>query len=277
MTNEQAVASHYSNYDVLARIREGLAAMGHGPDHIALDVLKPVDEFHIGGAEATENLLGKLDIPPDAEILDIGSGIGGPARTMATRFGAKVTGVDLTPAFVEAAQSLSRMTDLDGRVGFRVASATALPFDDRSFDLATMLHVGMNISDKMGLFREAWRVLRDGGTFAVYDVMRVGDGELNYPVPWAETADVSALAAPEEYRSSADAAGFTLTHEENRQAIALAFFERMQAAAAGSAPPPLGLHLLLGATAREKTANMIDAIRAGTIAPVQMIFVKRTS
>jgi hypothetical protein len=130
----------------------------------------------------------------------------------------------------------------------------------------------MNIPDKAGLFREARRVLRNGGTFAVYDVMRLGNGPLEYPVPWAETEDLSALVRPEVYRDAAKAAGFALVEEENRSSIALDFFARIQAQAAGATPAPLGLHTLMGPTIREKTANMVKAIRASTIAPVQMIF-----
>jgi SAM-dependent methyltransferase len=270
--NERGVAEHYAAYDVLNRIRAGLAEMGQDPDRISPDVLKPVDEFHIGGAEATAALLDKLELRPEMEVLDIGSGIGGPARLIATRYGCRVTGVDLTPHFVETARALSAMCGMTERVRFEVGSAVALPLPDASFDLALLLHVGMNVPDKAALFREAHRVLREGGTFAVYDVMRTGSGNPEFPVPWAETPDLSALETPEAYRAAAQAAGFTLTAEEDRREVALEFFSRLQAQAGSGAPPPLGLHTLMGATVKQKVANMIAAIRAGSIAPVQMIF-----
>jgi SAM-dependent methyltransferase len=269
---ESGVSEHYASYDVLSRIRAGLAEMGHDPDRVAPEVLKPVDEFHIGGAEATSALLEKLSIRPDMEVLDIGSGIGGPARMIAARYGCHVTGVDLTPHFVETARALSTMCGMADRVRFEVGSAVALPLGDASFDLALLLHVGMNVPDKVALFREARRVLRDGGTFALYEVMRTGDGDLSFPVPWAETPDLSALETPETYRNTAKAAGFALQTEENRRDVALNFFARLQAQAASGAPPPLGLHNLMGPTVKEKVANMIAAVGAGTIAPVQMIF-----
>jgi ubiquinone/menaquinone biosynthesis C-methylase UbiE len=164
------------------------------------------------------------------------------------------------------------MCGMEDRVRFEVGSAVALPFPDASFDLALLLHVGMNVPDKAALFREARRVLRDGGTFAVYEVMRMGDGDLAFPVPWAETADLSALETPQTYRIVATAAEFTLREEENRREVALDFFSRLQAQTASGEPPPLGLHNLMGPTVKEKVANMIAAVRAGTIAPVQMIF-----
>lgn len=272
---ESGVSSHYASYDVLSRIRAGLAQMGLDPDNITPDVLMPVDEFHIGGAEATAGLLKGLDIRPDMDVLDIGSGIGGPARTIARRYECRVTGVDLTPHFVETARALSTMSGMADRVRFEVGSAVALPFPDGSFDLALLLHVGMNVPDKTSLFREARRVLRDGGTFAIYDVMRTGDGDLVYPVPWAETSDLSALATSETYVQAAETAGFTLEAEESRREMALAFFSQLQAQATSVAPPPLGLHNLMGPSVREKSANMMAAVRSGVISPVQMVFSAR--
>jgi SAM-dependent methyltransferase len=269
---ESGVSKHYASYDVLSRIRAGLSELGHDPDRISPEVLKPVDEFHIGGAEATAALLEKLSIRPGVEVLDIGSGIGGPARMIAARYGCRVTGIDLTPHFVETARALSAMCGMEGRVRFEVGSAVALPLPDASFDLALLLHVGMNVPDKAALFREARRVLRQDGTFAVYEVMRTGDGDLTFPVPWAETPDLSALEPPQTYRAAAEAAGFRLKEEENRRDVALDFFARIQAQAAAGAPPALGLHNLMGPTVKEKVANMIAGIRAGTIAPIQMIF-----
>lgn len=272
-TIEQGVAQHYSAYDVLARIRSGLEALGLDPDNIQPGDLKQVDEFHIGGAEATNALLAELDIKAGTAVLDIGCGVGGPARMIALR-GAKVTGLDLTPAFVEAATRLSQMAGMGDVVSFKVGSATDLPFADATFDVATLLHVGMNIPDKAGLFRDAHRVLRPGGVFAVYDVMRTGPGDLSFPVPWAESVDVSALETPDVYRKAAAEAGFALRGEKDRREVALDFFDRVRSQAASKSPSPLGLHLLMGPTVGVKTGNMISAIQAGTIAPVQMIFRK---
>ena len=155
---EQGVSRHYAAYDVLGRIRQGLREMGFEGDKVPPDAIKAVDEFHIGGVEATKALLARLDLD-GKDVLDIGCGIGGPARTMAAHATARVTGIDLTPQFIEAARALSAMTGFGERVRFEVGSATALPFADKAFDAATLLHVGMNIPDKAGLFREAARVL----------------------------------------------------------------------------------------------------------------------
>jgi hypothetical protein len=136
------------------------------------------------------------------------------------------------------------------------------------------MHVGMNIEDKRRLMAEAVRVLRRGGAFVVYEVMRTGEGELAYPVPWAPTPETSFVATPGEYREAARAAGFEMENERERRAFALDFFAQMRARMAESGPTPLGLHLLMGETAREKIANMIANIEAGRIAPVEMILRK---
>ena len=139
-----------------------------------------------------------------------------------------------------------------------------------------MLHVGMNIDDKAGLFAEVNRVLRPGAVFGIYDIMRQSDDPLVYPVPWAEVPDISTLGTRQEYRNALNDAGFEITAERDRSDFAIEFFaslrERMEAA---GGPPPLGLHLLLGDTAAMKVRNMMENVTAGRVAPVEIIAQKR--
>lgn len=272
MAIEDRVTLHYTSFGVLDRIREALAAEGHDPDRVSPEALSPVDEFHIGGAEATGAVLDRLEIKAGDTLLDMGSGIGGPARQAARRLGCQVVGVDLTPAFVETARTLSRMCGMEDSVRFEVGSVTSLPLDEASMDGAMMLHVGMNVPDKPGLMREARRVVRPDRRFVVYDVMRLGTGAPEFPVPWAESPDGSALEEARTYREAAEGAGLLLEEEVDRRDAALGFFERIQSLAAAGGAPRLGLHTLLGPTVREKTANMMTAIRGGVIAPVLMVF-----
>jgi SAM-dependent methyltransferase len=271
-TNEGSVTAHYTSYGVLDRIREALAGEGHDPDHVTPEALAPVDQFHIGGTAATAVVIDRLDVDTGGTLLDVGSGVGGPARQAAAGLGCNVVGVDLTPSFVDTARALSRMCGMEGRVRFEVGSATALPLADRSVDAAMMLHVGMNIPDKAGVMRDVARVLKPGGQFVVYDVMLLGGAHPDFPVPWAENADASALAAPQAYRDAAAAAGLRLVHEEDRREAALGFFERIAAMAKAGGAPRLGLHTLMGPTVGAKTQNMIAALKAGLIAPTLMEF-----
>ncbi len=273
MTGPEAdVVAHYSSDDLYERILEALSEMGKFETGLTPDDLKPVDEFHIGGIAATDNLLAHLDIKPGDRVLDIGCGIGGAARHVASRLGARPTGVDLTPAFVETARRLTALVGLDAE--FEVGSALDLPVEDASFDVALMLHVGMNLADKDKLFREAARALKPGGAFALYDIMAKGDGAFDLPVPWASEGETSYVATPDAYRAAGEAAGLDLEVENDRTKFACAFFDRLAAGAGRGPAPPLGLPILMGPTAPVKYGNMVNAVRAGGLAPVEMIFRK---
>ena len=271
---EARTAEHYTSGGLLERIVAGLRRSGVNPADATPADLNPVDEFHIGGPAATGRLVAQAGLRPDMRVLDIGSGLGGTARHIAGQIGCHVTGIDLTREFVATAMELSAMVGLGDRTRFRVGSAFDLPLADAGFDAALLLHVGMNIPDKRRLMAEAARVLRPGAPFVVYEVMRTGEGELVFPVPWASVAEDSFVATPDAYRDAARAAGFTVEIEQERRAFALDFFSKMRARVAESGPPPLGIHLLMGETAPQKIANMIANIKAGRIAPVEMILRK---
>jgi SAM-dependent methyltransferase len=266
------VADHYRHGTLVVAIERAIAALGKTKDSITPDDLAPVDEFHIGGRRASIAFLDQLGLRDNIATLDVGCGIGGASRFAATHYGAAITGIDLTAEYVQTGRALCDWLGLADRVHLHEGSATALPFDDASFERAFMMHVGMNIPDKAAVCREVARVLKPGGCFGIYDVMRIGPGELTFPVPWATTAATSALASPAEYRAALTGAGFAIEAERNRHEFALEFFEELKAKAAGAnGPPPLGLHILMGVTAPQKVQNMLDNISAGRIAPVEMI------
>ncbi len=272
MPNQQDVSTHYTHGDLVAAIRRGIESLGKRTDSLTVDDLAPVDEFHIGGRRASEDFLDQLDLNPERHALDIGCGLGGAARFAASRYGCQVTGVDLTPEYIETAKVVCAWVGMDKRISLHQGSALALPFPDDSFDRAYMLQVGMNIGDKAKLCSEVSRVLKRNSLFGIYDVMRIGDGELTYPVPWATTASSSAVAEPAEYRKALEKAGFTVIAERNRRDFALAFFDEVRArTAAAGGPPALGLHILMGRNTPEKVQNMIANISTGKIAPVELI------
>jgi len=266
------IVSHYENGGLYQRITEALESAGKNLDALTTSDLKAADEFHIGGIQATNDLLDQLSIGPETKVLDIGSGIGGPARHISSRYGATLTGIDLTPEFVETASRLSDLCKLD--IKFHVGSALDMPFDEGSFDLATLIHVGMNFPDKARLFTETARVLRPEGIFAVYDVMSIAEDHPNFPVPWASTKAGSFVEPPENYRAAAKAAGFVLLAERARVEFALEFFEKLRVDIEKNGPSQVGLHLVIGPDAPTKIKNMFDAIKDGWIAPVEMVFKK---
>ena len=276
MPDGSAVAQHYTHGSLLEAIRSGVEKLGKTPETVTIDDLAPIDEFHIGGRRASDDFLSQLPLNDGTDVLDVGCGLGGGSRFAASRFGCQVSGVDLTPEFVETGQVLCDWVCLRDRITLQQGSALEMPFDDGSFDAAYMMHVGMNIADKHGLFAEVARVLKPGGIFGVYDVMGTGDDGLIFPLPWAETQDTSAVETPETYKSAFSDAGLMVSAERDRRQFALDFFAELTARAASpDGPPPLGLHILMGATGPHKVKNMVENIAAGRIAPIEMVAQKQ--
>ena len=272
MPDDRLVANHYTHGELLKAIGDGIAKMGKTTASVDIDDLGPVDEFHIGGRVATRGFLDQLDIDASHHVLDVGCGLGGGSRFAAHAYGCRVTGVDLTPEYVETGNVLCSWVGLSDRITLQVGNATALPHPDETFDRAFMLHVGMNIADKDRLMSELHRVVRPGARIGIYDVMRVNDGDLTFPVPWAAAPEGSSVASVPAYKAALERAGFRLTAERNRRDFALEFFAQLQAKAAGAGgPPALGLHILMGSTAPLKVRNMIENISRKLIAPVELV------
>jgi ubiquinone/menaquinone biosynthesis C-methylase UbiE len=275
MSSEAKVAGHYGQGRLEELILGAVAREGKDPENLTASDLAAVDEFHVGGLEATQELAKQMELRAGMRLLDVGSGIGGPARYFAGEHGCRVTGIDLTEEFVRVAGSLTKRTRLDGSAEFRQGSALEMPFERDAFDGAYMIHVGMNIADKAGIFREVRRVVKAGGRFTIFDIMSIGggqggDGAIRYPVPWALSEETSFVRTREDYRAALHKAGFEIMLERGRAAFGIEFTERVMARMAQGSPPGLGLHLLMGEKTPLMIKNILATMKEGVLEPVEL-------
>jgi len=262
------VRDHYRATGLTERLKTTLNALWPADQRLLPEQLGALDQFHTRGLTATAELAALARITADAAVLDVGCGIGGPARFLAAAHGCNVTGVDLSEPFVDAARYLTGRTGQAERVSFRTASALDLPFHDGSFDTVLLQHVAMNISDRPRLYREIRRVLESGGRFAIYDVVLVL-GEPHYPLPWARTSATSFLLTPEATRAAIEAAGFrTLVWRDDTEA-AKGWFARLRS----SGPPPEpNLGVVLGQDFAQLAGNLGRSLMEGRLGILTGVF-----
>jgi SAM-dependent methyltransferase len=250
------IHSYYSPTDLYNRIINGLLASGKALSDVTLDDLQPVDEFHIRGDTATKELISLAGFTSDMQILDVGCGIGGSTRRLSQQTGCCVTGIDLSDEYIDVAERLTQLLDMQERVSFQAASALALPFDDNSFDGVWSLQMNMNVEDKRAWLGEVYRVLKPGGRVILYEVCGNRNTPLYYPVPWAQDDSMSFLVTPEAFRAVVTACGFDIDVWNDRTPAAQQAFSGVPEPVAEPVLPALGVHLLVGDDIKTKAYNL---------------------
>lgn len=262
------VRDHYRATGLTDRLKAALAVFGPEDQRLTPRQLAALDQFHTRGLAATAELAELAGIASSMRVLDVGCGVGGPARFLAEASGCRVTGVDLSEPFVDAARYLTRRTGQSDQVGFEVASALDLPFPAAAFDAAVLQHVAMNIADRARLYREIRRVLAPGGRFATFDVV-LAAGEPHYPVPWARTSATSFLLDAAATRAAIEAAGFrTLVFRDDTPA-ARAWITALRES---GPPPPPNLGVVMGPDFAQLATNLGRNLLEGRLGVLTAVF-----
>jgi ubiquinone/menaquinone biosynthesis C-methylase UbiE len=271
MQNQQAIADHWAKGDVYELILSALQKAEKSLQGLRVEDLAPVDHFHARGFPATVELADRLPINPHHHVLDVGCGVGGPARYFAARFQCRVTGIDITPAFVDAARRLTKLLDLESQVTIDHGDGEHLPFAGGVFDGAYTQHVTMNVGNRARFFGEAYRVLRPGAFFALTEHGLGPIGNPHHPLPWSLDGSGAYLIPPAETRTLLQTAGFeNVLVEDTGDKYLAAYRHALQLAAQGNLPPS-GVHILTGESAVEKMRNAARNIEESRTHPVQVL------
>lgn len=264
------VRAHYDAPGLVDRIKAALAPIAAEGQTLTVAQLAPLDQFHTRGILATAELAGATGLTAGDRVLDLGCGVGGPARYLASTFGCHVTGADISPSFIGAADYLTACCGLEDRVTFRVGDALRMPFDDGGFDGVFLQHVAMNIADRAALYAEVRRVLKPDGRLATYDIVR-REGDVLYPAPWARDASTSFLLSAEDTRTALEDAGFRATLWRDDTQTALDWFNAVTAG-----PPPAGpnLSVIMGPEFPASTGNLGRNIREGRLGVLSAVLAR---
>ncbi|TNF98318.1 MAG: class I SAM-dependent methyltransferase [Gammaproteobacteria bacterium] len=268
------IHSYYSPNDLYNKIIEGLNEIGKDLSRITLDDLQPVDEFHIRGGVATKQLIELSDFTPDMHILDVGCGVGGSTRRLSQEVGCCVTGIDLSDEYIDAAERLTHLLNMQEQVKFHAASALALPFDDNSFDGTWSIQMSMNVEDKLGWLKEVYRVLKPGGRAVLYEVCGNKNTPAYFPVPWAQDSSMSFLEPPESFREIITSAGFDIDVWNDKTDLAQKAFAHMMKPKGTPDLPELGVHLLVGNDILTKAYNLHRNLDEERVSLIETVAIK---
>ena len=271
MTDKTSLADHWSKEEVYEQIISALEDSGKSIEALTIEDLAPVDHFHSRGFAATIEMADQLPIKRGDQLVDIGSGIGGPARYIAEQFDCKVTGIDITSSFVDTATRLTWLLQMEGKVTFEIGDGNELPFEDETFDGGYSQHVTMNVSDRRRFFAEAYRVLKPRGYFFLSEHGRGPVKNPRHPLPWSADGRDEHLVTPEETSLFLKEAGFADIQIESTGPKYLSAYRRALELADKGHLSPFGSQILLGNRFLEIIQNAARNIEEKRTHPIQVL------
>jgi ubiquinone/menaquinone biosynthesis C-methylase UbiE len=260
----QNIENHYLKEDLYEDIVSRLLEQDIDIDKVKRSDIAGADEFHVRGAAVSKELAESINLE-GATVLDVGCGLGGPCRMLADEYNCQATGIDLSNEYIRTAKELSKLVKLDSKTSFIQGDATSLPFDNNTFDAIWTQHVQMNIPDKEKLYSEISRVLKSGGHFLYYDILKKEDGEVNYPMPWASTSDLSFLFKEIEMDNCLTQFGLTKEQSVDQTQAGIDFFNALVTKLKEIGPPKMGLNVLMGETTKPKLMNLLNHLKTGEL------------
>ena len=271
MADRNSISDHWATGDVFSRIVDAMKAAGIDPETVTVEQLAPVDHFHARGFPATIELADTLPIRAGQRLVDIGCGIGGPARYMAQRFGCRVDGVDITAPFVDAGNKLTALVGMQDAVTIEHGDGQELPYANQTFDGGYTQHVTMNVPDRSAFFSEAFRVLKPGAFFALTEHGLGELGDPHHPLPWSEDGSGAYLMRPADTVAMLEQSGFSdIQVTDTGEKYLQGDLRAIELAEKGEAPA-FGVHILLGKLAPQIVRNAARNIQEGRTHPVQII------
>ncbi|MFK8008366.1 MAG: class I SAM-dependent methyltransferase [Saprospiraceae bacterium] len=264
---------HYHRSNLFEEIINRLEKLDIDMTNVKREDIAGVDEFHVRGAQVSKELAKSIDIK-NTTVLDVGCGLGGPARMLADEYGCQVTGIDLSQEFIRTATNLSELVGLSSKTKFVYGNATELPFEDKSFDVVWTQHVQMNVEDKEKFYSEINRVLSDKGIFLYYDIFKNGKEEVTYPMPWASEPKISFLVPPIEMESILSDLNFKTIQSIDQTNKGIFFFEKFMERINQFGAPKLGLNVLMGASTKTKISNLLNGLKEGNLILQSGVFIK---
>ena len=271
MINSKSIENFWTRGDIFSRVHQAMSEAGLINKELNIEDLFPIDQYHARGIAATVDLGKRMPISKNQKIIDIGCGLGGPARYYAKEFKCFITGIDITPSFIEIGNEFNKLTSMSDNIQLLVGNGEILDFKNETFDGAYSQHVTMNISDRKKFFSEAFRVLKKDSFFAFTEHGLGPEGNPIFPLPWADSSEMSFLLPPETTISILKDIGFSDIKIIETADKYISGYEKLIGLKSANKKPILGIHVIGGESMNERSTNSMQSIKENRTLPFEIV------